>query len=79
MLNYFDHTATKLMDQDVIDYFAKQLKNNNYNSAARYSSGIEAAASIEESTKKISSLLGANTSEVIYTSGGSESDRKSVV
>ncbi|HZJ68755.1 MAG TPA: cysteine desulfurase family protein [Candidatus Eisenbacteria bacterium] len=73
MLNYFDHTATKLMDQDVIDYFAKQLKNNNYNSAARYSSGIEAAASIEESTKKISSLLGANTSEVIYTSGGSES------
>ena len=73
MKNYFDHTATSFIEQDVIDFFLEQLINNNYNPAARYSSGIEAAASIAKSTKKIGLILGAEPQEVIITSGATES------
>lgn len=73
MKNYFDHTATRFVEQDVIDFLAEQLIQNNYNPAARYTSGIEAAASIAESTEKIAEILGAEAQEVIFTSGATES------
>lgn len=73
MTVYFDHAATNFIDQDVIDFLAKELVNNNYNPAARYTSGIEAAFSIERSVSKIASTLGAKAEEVIITSGATES------
>ncbi|HHT24141.1 MAG TPA: cysteine desulfurase [Clostridiaceae bacterium] len=73
MTNYFDHTATSFIEQDVIDFLAKQLTENNYNPAARYTSGIKAAASIAKSTQTIASFLGAKSNEVIITSGATES------
>ncbi|NLJ70161.1 MAG: cysteine desulfurase [Clostridiaceae bacterium] len=73
MKNYFDHAATSFIEQDVIDFLAKQLTNNNYNPAARYTSGIEAASSIAKSTQTIASFLGAKPEEVIITSGATES------
>ena len=73
MKNYFDHTATSFIEQDVIDFLAEQLAKNNYNPAARYTSGIEAAASVAKSTQTIASVLGAEPQEVIITSGATES------
>ncbi|HHU53551.1 MAG TPA: cysteine desulfurase [Clostridiaceae bacterium] len=73
MKYYFDHTATSFIEQDVIEFLAEQLINNNYNPAALYTSGIEAAASIAESARTIAEILGAEPQEVIITSGATES------
>ncbi len=72
-MNYFDHTATKLIKPEVLDFYIEQLKHNNYNPAARYSSGIAAAASIRESLRKIAEVLGCREDEIIVTSGATES------
>jgi len=66
MTVYFDHAATNFIDQDVIDFLAKELVNNNYNPAARYTSGIEAAFSIERSVSKIASTLGGKNRRSYY-------------
>ena len=73
MKYYFDHTATSFIEQDVIEILTEQLINNNYNPAALYTSGIEAAASIAESARTIAEILGAEPQEVIITSGATES------
>jgi len=72
-LQYFDHTATKLIEKDVIEFYLKQLKANNYNPAAIYASGLEAAESISNSAKSIAKNLECEPDEIIFTSGATES------
>ena len=70
---YFDHTATKLINQDILDFYKKQLKENNYNPAAIYTAGIKASESIQAASKKIAEDLNCSIDEIIYTSGATES------
>lgn len=72
-MKYFDYTATKLIKSEILDFYQKQLEENNYNPAARYSSGIEAAASIKRSLSDIAEILGCQPDELIVTSSATES------
>lgn len=71
---YFDHAATTPVDKRVLDkmlpYFTGQF--GNANSAHQF--GRDCKVAIEDAREEIAALLGAEPSEIIYTSGGTESD-----
>lgn len=71
---YFDNCATTMVDDRVLDTFNKVCKNYPGNSNSMHSLGIKSKELEEYATSRIASLLGVKASEVIYTSGASESN-----
>ena len=71
---YFDNSATTMVDDRVLDTFNKVCKNYPGNSNSIHSLGIKSKELEEYTTNKIAELLGVKDSEVIYTSGASESN-----
>lgn len=71
---YFDNAATTPLDESVFEAMLPYLKGIHGNPSSTHSHGREARVAIEESRKKIASILGASTGEIFFTSGGTESD-----
>lgn len=71
---YLDNSATTMVDDRVLETFNKVCKNYPGNSNSLHSLGIKSKELEEYATKKISNLLGVKPSEIIYTSGASESN-----
>ena len=71
---YLDYAATTPTDPEVVKamlpYFAEQFGNPS----SIHSFGQESKAAIEESRENIANLLGAMPDEIIFTSGGTESN-----
>ena len=71
---YLDHSATTPVAPEVLDamlpYFGKKFGN----ASSLHSFGLEAKEALEESRAKVAALLGAQSEEIIFTSGGTESD-----
>lgn len=71
---YFDNSATTMVDDRVLETFNKVCKNYPGNSNSLHSLGIKSKELEDYATEKISNLLGVLPSEIIYTSGASESN-----
>lgn len=71
---YLDNSATTMVDDRVLETFNKVCKNYPGNSNSLHSLGIKSKELEEYATEKISNLLGVKSSEIIYTSGASESN-----
>ena len=71
---YLDNSATTMVDDRVLETFNKVCKNYPGNSNSLHSLGIKSKELEDYATEKISNLLGVKSSEVIYTSGASESN-----
>lgn len=71
---YFDNNATTMVDDRVLETFNKVCINYPGNSNSIHSLGIKSKELEEYATEKIASMLGIKKSEVIYTSGASESN-----
>lgn len=71
---YLDHSATSPVDPDVFNAMEPYFVNSFGNASTLYSLGREARKAMEESRKMVASLIGANPEEIIFTSGGTESD-----
>ena len=71
---YLDNSATTMVDDRVLETFNKVCKNYPGNSNSLHSLGIKSKELEEYATEKISNLLGVKPSEIIYTSGASESN-----
>jgi len=70
---YLDHAATTPMLAEALDAYvvaARQLGNPS----SLHAAGRGARRLVEESRERIAAVLGARPSEVIFTSGGTESD-----
>ena len=79
---YFDNAATTQMSDDVIAAISEVMKNNFGNPSSTHSFGRSSKSLIELSRKFIAESLNVSPSEIIFTSGGTESNNmiiKSVV
>ncbi|KZX15945.1 cysteine desulfurase IscS [Methanobrevibacter cuticularis] len=71
---YMDHAATAPVRKEVLEamepYFTKYFGNPS----TFYTVGREAKKAMEESREKVAELIGANPEEIIFTTGGTQSD-----
>lgn len=70
---YFDYNATTPLSKEVYDFYVKELAEYA-NGSSLHQEGREVAAAIEKARQQIGALVNAKTSELVFTSGGSESN-----
>jgi cysteine desulfurase len=72
---YLDHNATTPVRPEVLDALLPWLREGYGNPNSVYSLGQKARAAVERAREQVAGLIGAaDASEVVFTSGGSESD-----
>lgn len=73
-LVYLDNAATTKPDDRVIDYVKDFISTYYFNPSSAYEYGEYVRNEIEKSRKTIADFVGCKPNEIIFTSGGSESD-----
>ena len=76
-MTYLDHAATTPVLPAVVDVLTAAMSRTG-NASSLHTSGRAARRRVEESRESIARDLGARPSEVIFTSGGTESDNLAV-
>jgi cysteine desulfurase len=71
---YLDNSATTRVDEQVIDAMLPLMRDAYGNPSSIHTFGQLARAALEEARPPLAALLGAGTREIIFTSGGTESD-----
>lgn len=71
---YLDYSATTPVDKKVLDTYCNVTNNFIGNPNSKHKLGENSKDLLKDSTKKISKILGCSPSEIIYTSGASESN-----
>ncbi len=72
---YLDHNATTPVRPEVLDALLPWLREGYGNPNSVYALGQKARAAVERAREQVAALLGAaDASEIVFTSGGSESD-----
>ncbi|MDA0269451.1 MAG: cysteine desulfurase family protein [Chloroflexi bacterium] len=71
---YLDHAATTPPDPAVVEAMLPYLTTVWHNPSSIYVEAQAARAAIDRARATVARLLGANEGEIIFTSGGSESD-----
>lgn len=75
---YLDHNATTRLHTEVLRIMEPYLRDQFGNASSSYCLGREAKTALENSRTKIADCLGAKSHEIIFTSGGTESDNLAV-
>jgi cysteine desulfurase len=76
---YLDHAATAPVHPDVIEILTSVMKEQFGNPSSIHSFGRAARQIVDESRAKIAKSVGAKTEEIIFTSGGTESDNLAIL
>lgn len=71
---YLDHAATSPMSREVIEAMWPYLTGDFGNASSHHELGNRAATALEESRERVARVLACNASEIIFTSGGTESN-----
>ena len=71
---YLDHAATTPVDEGVIEAMLPYYRKYFGNAASLHSFGKEALNGMEKAREHVANLIGAQSDEIIFTSGGTESD-----
>jgi len=75
---YLDYSATTPVNDEVIDTYSKVCKEFIGNPNSLHKLGVEARKLIDASTNQIADILKVKPSEIIYTSGSSESNNTAI-
>lgn len=80
MLNriYLDHAATTPVSQPVLEAMLPFFQTAWGNASSVYGTGREARKAVENARKQVAAVLGAEPREILFTSGGSESDNLAI-
>jgi len=76
---YLDHAATTPMRREVIEAMQPYLNQYFGNPSSLHHFGKEAASAINDAREKTAHMLGARPDEVVFVSGGTESDNLAVL
>ena len=71
---YLDHSATTPVAPEVLEAMLPYFGEKFGNASSLHSFGLEAKEALEESRAKVAAILCAQPEEIIFTSGGTESD-----
>jgi cysteine desulfurase len=74
---YLDHAATTPMLAEAVDLMSELLGQVG-NASSLHATGRRARRIVEESRETVAAALGARPSEVVFTSGGTESDNLAI-
>src|SRR6266404_5606780 len=71
---YFDNNATTPLDPAVIEEMLPFLTKYYGNPSSGYAFAAKSRKAVELARQRLAALLGCDTSEIIFTSGGTESN-----
>jgi cysteine desulfurase len=75
---YFDHNATTPVDPEVLEAMLPFFSDQFGNASSIHSFGQRTRAAVERARESVAVLIGARPEEVVFTSGGTESDNLAV-
>lgn len=75
---YLDNNATTAPHPDVLDVLARSLTDAFGNPSSIHKEGQSARRLLEESRESVARLIGAEAREVVFTSGGTESNNAAI-
>ena len=71
---YFDNSATSQIDEEVYDSMLPYLREEYGNPSSKYyCKAINAKNAVENAREQVAKLIGANTEEIVFTAGATES------
>ena len=71
-MSYFDHNATTPIDDRVLEAMLPFLKSFYGNPSSLYRHGRIVRSAIDIAREQVAALVGAQASQIIFTSGGTE-------
>ena len=75
---YLDHNATTPVEPEVLDAMLPYFSAEFGNAASIHTPGQRAHAAVETAREQVAALLGARPQEIVFTSGGTESDNHAI-
>jgi cysteine desulfurase len=75
---YFDHNATTPVDPEVLKAMLPFLSGEYGNASSIHTFGQKARAAVETAREQVAALIGARPQEIVFTSGGTESDNHAI-
>lgn len=75
---YLDYNATTPIDAEVADAMLPFLKEKFGNPSSSHWYGVQTKKAIENARKQVANLLGCYIDEIVFTSGGSESNNYAI-
>ncbi len=76
---YADNAATTRMSETAISTMVSLMKEDWGNPSSLYARGQKAKEILERARSDVASVIGAEASEIIFTSGGSEADNQAIL
>ena len=75
---YLDHSATTPVDERVLQAMMPYFRNDYGNTSSIHSFGRDAENAVENARETIARIFNCRPSEIVFTSGGSESDNLAI-
>jgi cysteine desulfurase len=75
---YLDFNATTPVDRAVLDAMLPYFTANFANASSIHTPGQRARNAVETAREQVAALIGANPKEIVFTSGGTESDNHAI-
>ncbi|MCE5188128.1 MAG: cysteine desulfurase [Eubacteriales bacterium] len=76
---YLDNSATTRVLPEAADAACRAMTEQFYNPASAYQPAVATEKAVEEARARLSSALGFTTEELLYTSGGTESNNMAIL
>ncbi|MBQ0001604.1 MAG: cysteine desulfurase [Clostridiales bacterium] len=76
---YFDNSATTRVYDSVIEIVVKTMQGDFGNPSAKHTKGVEAEKYVKDAARKLAKILKVNEKEILFTSGGTESNNLALI
>ncbi len=75
---YLDHAATTPLDPAALEAMRPYLEDQYANPSSLYSAARSTRLAVESARAQVADILGAKTTEIVFTSGGTEGDNLAI-
>lgn len=75
---YLDNNATTALDAAVLEAMKPYFSESFGNPASIHAHGQKARSAVEDARRQVADLIGAQPKEIVFTSGGTESDNTAI-